>query len=103
MRRFCGASGAALVVACLIAPTAGAHGHAVRISVLSSRADQVSGDDALVRVRAPRGLLHGLRVLRNGEDVTDAFEARDRSLEGVVAGLRVGANELTAVRSRHVL
>ena len=99
MRRLCGACGAALVVLGLIAAPAGAHGggHAVKISVLSSGADQVSGGDALVRVRAPRGLLGKLRVLRNGEDVTAAFEERDGALEGLVDGLRLGANELTAV------
>jgi Tannase-like family of unknown function (DUF6351) len=99
MRRLCCACSAALVVAGLIAAPAGAHGgsHAVRISVLSSRADQVSGGDALVRVRAPRGLLGKLRVLRNGVDVTSAFEVRDGALEGLVDGLRLGTNELTAV------
>lgn len=105
MRRLRGACGAALVVAGLIAAPAGAHGggHAVKISVLSSRADQVSGGDALVRVRAPRGLMHKLRVLRNGEDVTGAFTERDGALEGLVDGLRLGANELTAVRRGHAL
>src|SRR3954471_10178447 len=101
MRRFCGASIAALVMTCLIAAPAAAHGHAGRISVLSSRTDQVSGGDALVRVRAPRGLLGRLRVLRNGEDVTDELQARDGALEGVLDGLRVGANELTASWHRH--
>ena len=32
-----------------------AYGHGVDIDVLSSRADQVSGGDALVRVEAPKG------------------------------------------------
>jgi hypothetical protein len=101
MRRLCGACSAALVVAGLIAAPAGAH--AVKISVLSSRAHQVSGGDALVQVRAPRGLLHKLRVLRNGEDVTAAFTERDGALEGLVDGLRLGANQLTAVRRWHAL
>ena len=52
-----------------------AYGHGVDIDVLSSRADQVSGGDALVRVDAPQGLLKLLRVERNGDDVTSAFGA----------------------------
>jgi hypothetical protein len=106
MPRLCGACSTALVVLGLIVTPAGAHGggRAVKISVLSSRADQVSGGDALVRVRAPRGLLHKLRVLRNGEDVTAAFTEREGALEGLVDGLRLGANELMAVhRSWHAL
>ena len=69
-----------------------AYGHGVDIDVLSSRADQVSGGDALVRVQAPKGLMKRLRVERNGTDVTSAFERRDGALMGLVDGLRVGAN-----------
>ena len=76
-----------------------AHAKSVDLKVLSSRADQVSGGDALVRVDAPPGLLGKLRVERNGEDVTSAFEREHKALEGVVDGLEQGANTLTAVRS----
>jgi hypothetical protein len=48
-----------LAMGVLAAP---ADGHGARIEVLSSRPDQVSGGDALVRVKAPRGA----RVERNG-------------------------------------
>ena len=65
-----------LAVAALTAAPAAAH--SIDISVLSSRADQVSGGDALVRVDAPRGLLDKLAVLRNGDDVTDAFRRDGR-------------------------
>ena len=67
-----------------------AYGHGVDIDVLSSRADQVSGGDALVRVEAPKGLMKRLRVERNGTDVTSAFARRDGALVGLVDGLRLG-------------
>ena len=70
------------------------------LSVLSSRADQVSGGDALVRVDVPRTVpLHQVTVTRNGDDVTAAFSpAPDgRALVGLVEGLQLGANELVAL------
>jgi hypothetical protein len=91
----------ALTVVGVMGAPAVAHGLAVRIDVLSGRPDQVSGGDALVRVEAPRGLLRKLRVERNGDDVTRAFDARDGGLVGLVDGLAVGRNELTAVMHRH--
>jgi hypothetical protein len=87
-------------IALLAIPTT-AYGHGTDIDVLSSRADQVSGGDALVRVEAPKGLLKHLRVERNGTDITSAFARHDRALEGLVEGLRLGANELTVTHKRH--
>ena len=73
----------------------------IDVTVLSSRPDQVSGGDALVRVDAPRGLLDKLAVLRNGEDVTAAFTRDGDGLQGLVEGLRDGENTLTVrVRAR---
>jgi hypothetical protein len=69
------------------------------LSVLSSRPDQVSGGDALVRVDVPRTVpLNQVTVTRNDEDVTAAFQpAPDgRALQGVVEGLQLGRNELVA-------
>jgi Tannase-like family of unknown function (DUF6351) len=69
------------------------------LSVLSSRPDQVSGGDALVRVDVPRTVpLQQVTVTRNGEDVTAAFApaADGRALEGLVEGLDIGDNELVA-------
>src|SRR3954471_21043256 len=64
---------------------------AVKIEVLSNRADLVSGGDALVAVSAPA------RVFRNGTDVTPAFDRRpDGSFQGLVTDLRNGRNTLSA-------
>jgi hypothetical protein len=70
------------------------------VDVLSSRADQVSGGDALVRVEGPRGRLDDVRVLHNGNDVTDAFELDDGTLVGLVDGLRLGRNRISGVDGR---
>ncbi|MEV0593584.1 DUF6351 family protein [Nonomuraea cavernae] len=78
-----------------------ASGGGLALEVLSSRADQVSGGDALVRVRTARG--GPVRVLRNGEDVTPVFRADPggRSLTGLVTGLRTGDNTISAVAGPH--
>jgi hypothetical protein len=88
----------ALAAAVAVAPAA--HAKPLELTVLSSEPDQVSGGDALVRVDAPRGLLDKLRVERNGDDVTDAFERKDGSLIGLVEGLELGENTVTVVRNR---
>ena len=90
----------ATALALLALTPAVAQADQIDISVLSSRADQVSGGDALVRVDAPPGLRDKLQVLRNGTDVTDAFEARDGGLVGLVDGLRLGENELAVRHNR---
>src|SRR3954447_19420995 len=100
MRGWRAATVAALAMSGVLPAAAAAHDHGapVRIDVLSSRPDQVSGGDALVRVQAPPGLLHRLRLERNGTDVTSALAPRAGGLAGVVDGFSVGRNELTAVR-----
>ncbi len=75
-----------------------AHAKSIELSVLSSRPDQVSGEDALVRLDAPSGLIDKLRMERNGEDVTGAFDHQDGGLVGLVDGLQEGQNTLTARR-----
>src|SRR5215207_2793601 len=72
----------------------------IDLTVLSSRPDQVSGGDALVRVDAPRGLLGKLVVLRNGEDVTEAFSRRGDALVGLVEGFQNGENTLAVRNNR---
>jgi hypothetical protein len=79
-------------------PGAGINAAAVRIEVLSNRADLVSGGDALVRVALPpRSDAGEVRVSVGGRDETAAFQRQaDGSLLGVVAGLAVGPNVVTA-------
>src|ERR687896_1670842 len=72
----------------------------VDIDVVSSRADQVSGGDALVKVEASRADLDDLRVLLGGADITDAFEQRDGDLVGLVTGLELGRNRLEVLEER---
>lgn len=67
----------------------------IEIRTLSSRADLVSGGDALVAIKAPRG---GLTVTLNGQDVTGRFtlDAAAGEYRGLVDGLKLGANRLHA-------
>src|SRR5690242_16006675 len=68
------------------------------ISVLSGRADLVSGGSALVAVNLPPGSNPKLaRVTLGGRDVTSAFAVRaDGRYEGLVTGLALGPNQLQA-------
>ena len=78
------------------ADAAPAAGSAPQIRVLSNRADLVSGGDALVEIVVPATA--GVPTVdANGRNVTSAFRrlANGRVL-GLVTGLRVGANTLTA-------
>ena len=70
------------------------------IHVLSNRADLVSGGDALVSVDLPSGTDPGaVSVTLNGSDITSEFGQRANGLyEGLVTGLALGPNALTAVR-----
>jgi hypothetical protein len=69
-----------------------------RIEVLSGRPDMVAGGDALVRVkvRDRHVRLGDVRVELNRADITNAFtrNEEDRSLTGLVRGLRLGDNKL---------
>ena len=65
---------------------------AISIKVLSSRPDMVSGGDALIQVRAPKGV----KLTLNGSDVTGSLKADGKSLTGLVSGMKLGANKLTA-------
>jgi hypothetical protein len=75
------------------------------IRTVSSRADVVSGGQALVEVSVPGKLpLHHVRIAVDGRDVTAAFRlgSAEGTLLGVVDGLAVGRNtiELRANRGR---
>lgn len=95
---------AGLVVAVLAAGPAGPAGAAdaaaagVRIDVLSSRADLVSGGDALVRITVPRrGDARRLRVHLGRRDVTRRFARRANGrIEGLLRGIPNGRSTLTA-------
>ena len=78
------------------ADAAPAPGSAPQIRVLSNRADLVSGGDALVEIVVP-ATAGAPTVDANGRNVTSAFHrlASGRVL-GLVTGLRVGSNTLTA-------
>jgi len=75
------------------------HTGAVRLETLSNRADLISGGDALVRVLLPSGVRPADVRLRVGtRNVTSAFAVRANGhLEGLVRGLKLGANTLRAV------
>jgi hypothetical protein len=95
---------ATLLLAVLAVPALAAHRHArrraaastLRIDVLSDRADLISGGDALVAIDLPAGT-RSARVTLNGADVSNEFAQRPNGrYEGLVSGLRLGANTLGA-------
>ena len=78
----------------------GGGGGRFAVTVLSGRADQVSGGDALVQVALPgRATVADLRVDVDGTDVTAAFSdpEGDGTAVGVVEGLVEGENTVRAV------
>jgi Tannase-like family of unknown function (DUF6351) len=78
-------------------PLLAATTHDFKLEVLSSPATMVTGGDALVRVTIPRNVpLHKATVLINGRDITSTLEldAAERTLTGMVTGLRLGENTL---------
>jgi hypothetical protein len=91
---------AILTCACvLVAPAAAdARMPAPRIKVLSNRADLVSGGDALVRVKLPRGVSRARLRLRAGHrNVTRVLrKTGQRQFDGLVRGMRRGRVPLTA-------
>src|SRR5262245_19830030 len=92
---------AAASAATVIAATPAVTAQSVNLTVLSSKSDQVSGGDALIRVDAPSGLLDKLGVQRNGTDVTGAFSRQGNGLVGLVDGMQLGQNELTVTPTRN--
>jgi hypothetical protein len=68
------------------------------VAAVSTRAEYVTGGDVLVRVAVhDEGAAKHLRIERNGTDVTSSFQQMaDGSLLGLVGGLAVGENEITA-------
>lgn len=71
-------------------------GEPLAITVLSNRADMISGGDALVEIRGVEDA-QGLRVSLNGQDISAAFALRENGrVLGRVEGLQVGDNLLRA-------
>ncbi|GAA1684238.1 DUF6351 family protein [Kribbella yunnanensis] len=87
----------AVLTALLVAPASAAYG--VRIEVLSSpRPEFVSDGNALIGITGQN--LENLVVELNGRDVTDAFTRTADRLIGLVRGLVIGRNTLTAGEAR---
>ena len=90
---------AAIGVTVLAATSAGDAADGLQLRVLSSRPDLVTGGDALVRVELPAGVSPSdVKLTLNGTDATARLkaDASGRSLTGLVAGLTLGSNTLTA-------
>jgi hypothetical protein len=90
-----------LMIVAAIVPVvtlAGAQSSTVRLTTLSNRADLVSGGDVLTQIVIPGDArVSDLRVTLNGTDVTREFALRpNRKIEGLLTGLRLGANILVA-------
>ena len=88
-------------LAALSASLAGVHAAAganPTIDVLSTRADLVAGDQALVAVALPSGVSpQSARVTLNGTDVTSEFALRPNGrFEGLLTGLTLGPNAVIA-------
>src|SRR5258708_40155589 len=84
------------ILALPLLPASAASVGTVGLSVLSGRADLVSGGSALVQVLLPQGADH-FKVTVDGRDVTGAFGVGpENKLEGLVSGLQIGANILRA-------
>jgi hypothetical protein len=68
------------------------------IRVLSNRADLISGGDALVAIDLPAGTIpSSVKVTLGSRDVSRSFKLRpDRRFEGLLEGLKLGPNVLTA-------
>jgi hypothetical protein len=93
--------GAAALVAAGLVPVAHATSRIgsanVEVQVLSSRADLVSGGDALVRVVLPE-TVRAARVEVDGRDVSRAFGVRaNGQFDGLLTGLSVGKHEVRAL------
>src|SRR5689334_12033523 len=98
-----GAAIAAMVLALAMGvagPATAKGGAKLRVEVLSSDPELVTGGDALIGVDVPKGTNQSkVRIQRNGADVTKAFEfhSADRQLVGLVTGLQSKQNRIAAL------
>lgn len=75
-------------------------GRSVRLSVLSSPPQWVSGGDARIHVRAAPGLRDKLELRLNGQRLNVALREVSDGLEGVIGGLALGENRLEVRHAR---
>jgi hypothetical protein len=66
----------------------------VKLRVLSSPAELVSGGDARIEVRAAKGMHDKLELWLDGRRLNVTLESRGDRMEGVISGLKVGKNLL---------
>jgi len=79
-------------------------GEAPAVSLLSSKPEYVSGDDALVKISVSSQYVQ-IQVTLNGTDVSESFKrssATPTEFVGLVKGIRQGSNELTAVANNAI-
>jgi hypothetical protein len=90
-------AGAAVLLALLVPAAQAVRGHVV-ITVLSNRADLISGGNALVAISVPKGAhARRLRVTLGHRKVGKLFAPRPNGrYEALVTGLRIGRNLLSA-------
>ena len=87
------------MIATVIASCSSSVGEPPTISLLSSKPEYVTGDDALVKISVDSQNVP-INVTLNGVDVSDAFKrsaTAPTEFVGLVKGIKQGANELTAV------
>jgi len=80
-------------------PDANANWPHLSIKVVSSAPDQVTGGDARLHIRVPKRTdPEDVRILVNGDDQSDRFARLpdSRILSGVIDGLTLGENRVTA-------
>lgn len=70
------------------------NGNSVRLRVLSSAPEYVSGGDARIEVRTSPGLRDKLELWLNGSRLDVTLVETAAGLEGVISGLKLGANTL---------
>src|SRR4051794_3149076 len=88
----------ALALGVLVVPatSSAAAAKPITVSVLSTRADLVSGGDALVRIGGVRSA-KGLRVTVRGKNRTKAFAKRSNgTVTGLITRLKLGKSAIVA-------
>lgn len=87
----------AIAVLAAAAPVRAESPRDFEIRTLSSKPNLVSGGDAVVEVTLPRYANKGNVVVRlNGVDITHQFDASGSRLVGLVSGMPLGKNRITA-------